>query len=93
MKTKIKKFTKKFKNELQVYRLLLKDERTPLVAKCCLGLAVGYVLLPFDLIPDFIPVLGQLDDLVIVPLLVYLAIKIIPRELILEYRAKVNYEL
>ncbi len=83
-------FTKKFKRELKIYRLLLKDKRTPIISKFLLALAVGYVLLPFDLIPDFLPIIGHLDDLVIVPLLVYLSLKIIPQELINEYRAQVN---
>ena len=79
----------KLKTELAVYRLVLKDARTPLPAKALLGLAVGYALMPFDLIPDFIPVLGHLDDLVIVPLLVILALKLIPQEVISECRQKV----
>lgn len=56
--------------------------------KVLLGLAIGYLLLPFDLIPDFIPVIGHLDDVVIVPGLIYLALKMIPNEIILECREK-----
>jgi uncharacterized membrane protein YkvA (DUF1232 family) len=67
----------KIKKEFAVYRLVLKHPETPMLAKILLGLAVGYILLPFDLIPDFIPVIGQLDDLVIVPALVYAALKLI----------------
>lgn len=80
----------KLKTELAVYRLVLKDARTPLPAKALLGLAVGYALMPFDLIPDFIPVLGHLDDLVIVPVLVILALKLIPQEVISECRQEVG---
>lgn len=63
-----------------------------MVAKFFLGLAIGYVLMPFDLIPDFIPLIGQLDDLVIVPLLVYIAIKIIPDGLVSECRELIKRE-
>jgi uncharacterized membrane protein YkvA (DUF1232 family) len=81
---------KTLKSELNVYRLVLEDRRTPRVAKIMLGLAVGYLLLPFDLIPDFIPVIGHLDDAVIVPALVIAAIKMIPQEVLAEARLKAN---
>ena len=77
------------KRELTVYRRVLADPRTPLRAKLFLGLAVGYICMPFDLIPDFIPLLGHLDDLVIVPALVYAALRLIPQELVAEHRATV----
>lgn len=80
----------RLKTELAVYRLVLKDGRTPLLAKALLGSAVGYALLPFDLIPDFIPVLGHLDDLVIVPALVILALRLIPEEVVAEHRLQVE---
>jgi uncharacterized membrane protein YkvA (DUF1232 family) len=83
-------FTRQIKREIGVYRLVLADTRTPLPAKLCLGAAVGYLLLPFDLIPDFIPVLGQLDDLLIVPGLVWLALRLIPREIVEDARRKVE---
>jgi uncharacterized membrane protein YkvA (DUF1232 family) len=81
---------RRLKTEFAVYRLVLRHPGTPLLAKGLLGMAVGYVLLPFDLIPDFIPVIGHLDDLVIVPALVYLAIKLIPDVVISECREKVT---
>lgn len=86
---KLRETAARLKTELAVYRLVLKHPRTPWYAKAVLGLAVGYVLMPFDLIPDFIPVLGHLDDLVIVPLLVILALKMIPPELVVECRQEV----
>jgi uncharacterized membrane protein YkvA (DUF1232 family) len=47
-----------------------------------LWLAIGYLLMPFDLIPDFLPIIGQLDELVIIPLLLYLALKLTPLDII-----------
>ena len=60
------------------------------MAKIMLALAVGYLLLPFDLIPDFIPIIGHLDDAVIVPALVVIAVKMIPREVLDEARLKAD---
>lgn len=82
----IKRLTFKLKKEIKLYRLVLKDDRTPLIAKVLLWMAIGYLLLPFDIIPDFIPVLGQIDDFIIVPALIYAALLIIPKNLIEEYR-------
>lgn len=88
---KLKILSQSLKKQLKLYRLVLKDKRTPLIAKLLLGSAIGYLLLPFDIIPDFIPVIGQLDDLVIVPLLVLLALKFIPKYIIEEYKIVLNY--
>ncbi|MFW5440701.1 MAG: YkvA family protein, partial [Methylophilaceae bacterium] len=62
----------------------------PWLAKLLLGLALGYLLLPFDLIPDFIPVLGQLDDVVIIPLLIFFAMKLTPEWLVAQCRQNVK---
>jgi uncharacterized membrane protein YkvA (DUF1232 family) len=86
----IRSAVEKFKKELRVYQLVLKDPRTPLLAKWLLGAAIGYLLLPFDLIPDFIPVLGQLDDILIVPLLVFLALRMIPNKVVEDCRQEIN---
>ena len=86
----LKQVTREVKRELAVYRLVLADSRTPRPAKILLGLALGYLVMPFDLIPDFIPVLGQLDDILIVPGLVLLALRMIPKEVVAECRAKVQ---
>jgi len=69
---------------------VIKDRRTPKLAKVLLGLAVGYALSPVDLIPDFVPVLGYLDDIVLVPALVLLALKMVPREVIEDCRARAS---
>ena len=80
------------KREVRVYRLVLKHERTPILPKLLLAVAVGYVLMPFDLIPDFIPVIGHLDDAIIVPALVILALKMVPPEVVDACRETVGIE-
>lgn len=87
---KLKYFSKQLKQELAVYRLVLKHPKTPWLAKLFLGLAIAYLLLPFDLIPDFIPVLGQLDEIIIIPVLVYLALLFIPKTIIQDCRDQVQ---
>ncbi len=89
MLSKLKTVAKLLKQELSVYCLLLKNSRTPRISKIFLGVAVGYAISPFDLIPDWIPVIGQLDDLIVVPALVIIALKFIPDELVQECRNKV----
>jgi uncharacterized membrane protein YkvA (DUF1232 family) len=86
MRGQLRRIAAQLKQEFEVYRLVFRHPSTPVLAKIFLGLAIGYVLMPFDLIPDFIPVIGQLDDLVIVPLLVYVALKMIPDAVMNECR-------
>jgi uncharacterized membrane protein YkvA (DUF1232 family) len=64
------------------------NPRVPWYAKVFMVAVIGYAISPVDLIPDFIPVLGYFDDLIIVPVGIYLAIKMIPREVIRECREK-----
>ncbi|MCX7190698.1 MAG: YkvA family protein [Methylotenera sp.] len=87
---KLKSFSKQLKQELAIYRLVLKHPKTPWLAKLFLGLAIAYLLLPFDLIPDFIPVLGQLDEIIIIPVLIYLALLFIPKTIIQDCRDQVQ---
>lgn len=77
---------KKFKREIKVYQLVLRDRRTPTLAKLLLGVTIGYALLPLDLIPDFIPVLGYLDDAVILPILIFIALRFIPKNVVEDCR-------
>ena len=82
MLEKLKKIAAKLKAEFDFYRRLQKHPQTPTLAKALLWLAIGYVLMPFDLIPDFLPIIGQLDELIIIPLLLYWALKLTPPDII-----------
>lgn len=86
LKNQLKRIGSNVKNEIKIYQAVIKNKRTPLLGKIFLGMAVGYFFLPFDLIPDFIPIVGHLDDIVIIPALVLIALKIIPREIVEEHR-------
>jgi uncharacterized membrane protein YkvA (DUF1232 family) len=79
---KLKQIAAKLKAEFKFYQRLQQHPKTPKLAKALLWLAIGYVLMPFDLIPDFLPVIGQLDELVVIPILLYLALKLTPQEII-----------
>jgi uncharacterized membrane protein YkvA (DUF1232 family) len=85
----MKQTARRLKNEIKVLGVVYQDPRTPWYAKAVIFLVVAYSLSPIDLIPDFIPVLGYLDDLILVPLGVALAIKLVPPEIFTESREKV----
>lgn len=84
----IKERAKKLKTDIPALFLALKDRKTPFLAKLFAAITVVYALSPIDLIPDFIPFLGYLDDLIILPALVALTIRFIPKELLEEKRAQ-----
>lgn len=75
-----KEKAKQLKKQVPAVFLALKDRDTPGFVKILAGITVGYALSPIDLIPDFIPVLGYLDDLLILPGLIALTVKWIPKE-------------
>lgn len=75
------------KRDTYAVYLACRDPRTPWYAKVVAGAVAAYALSPIDLIPDFIPVLGYLDDLIIVPLGLALAVKLIPRPVLIDCRA------
>ena len=72
--------------------LTSKDPRTPLLAKFIVVLTVGYALSPIDLIPDFIPIVGYLDDLLLLPVGIWLAIRLIPDLVWQECKARTESE-
>lgn len=86
MLSRLKTLVRQIKQEFVFYQRLHQHPNTPLFAKLLLNIAIGYLLLPFDLIPDWLPLLGQLDDLIIVGLLIWLALRLIPQHIIREIR-------
>ena len=85
---RLRQRAKTIKRDTYAVYLACRDPRTPWYAKVFAGFVVSYALSPIDLIPDFIPVLGYLDDLILVPLGIALAVKMIPGPVLLECRAK-----
>jgi uncharacterized membrane protein YkvA (DUF1232 family) len=85
--------SKQLKTEIVALYLASKHPRTPWYAKVLAALIIGYALSPIDLIPDFIPIVGYLDDLIIIPAGIALLIKIIPRDILEECRAKSQPDL
>ncbi len=83
---RLKQWAGAIKIDVMALWLAARDRRTPWYAKAVAAAVTAYALSPIDLIPDFIPVLGYLDDLLIVPLGILLAVRLIPAELMEEFR-------
>ena len=75
----LKQRAKKLKNDIPAVFLALKDKDTPLIAKIIAGITVAYALSPIDFIPDFVPILGYLDDAILLLALIALTVKLIPQ--------------
>ena len=86
-----KQKAKTLKKEVYALSLAVKDPRVPWYAKAFAVLIIGYILSPIDPIPDFIPVIGYLDELVIVPLAIIILGKLIPKEVLEECREKAKH--
>ena len=76
----LKERAKQLKTDIPAVFIAIRKKETPALAKITAGVTVAYALSPIDLIPDFIPVLGYLDDLIVLPALVALTVKLIPQE-------------
>lgn len=85
---RIKRWAADLKREVVAVWIAARDPRTPLVAKLVAGAVAAYAVSPIDLIPDFIPVVGYLDDLLLVPLGLMLAVRLIPQGLMVEFRER-----
>jgi uncharacterized membrane protein YkvA (DUF1232 family) len=86
MLNRLKSWAKTLKRDIVALWLAARDPRVPWHAKLVAAAVAGYALSPLDLIPDVIPVLGYLDDLVIVPLGIALAVRLIPPALMVSFR-------
>jgi uncharacterized membrane protein YkvA (DUF1232 family) len=86
MLDQLKVSARSLKREVTAVYLAAKDPRTPWYAKGLILLIVAYALSPIDLIPDFVPVLGYLDDLILIPGGIWLAIRMVPPEVLAEAR-------
>jgi uncharacterized membrane protein YkvA (DUF1232 family) len=89
---KWKQRTRQLKSELFALYLAYKDPRTPWFARLCAALVVGYAFSPIDLIPDFIPIVGYLDDLILIPVGIWLALRMIPADVMVESRARAKQD-
>jgi uncharacterized membrane protein YkvA (DUF1232 family) len=86
----LKRWAAELKAQLVTLWFCRRDPRTPLSAKLMAGLVVAYAFSPIDLIPDFIPVLGYLDDLILIPLGIYLTIRLIPPPVLADARREAD---
>jgi uncharacterized membrane protein YkvA (DUF1232 family) len=90
MLSRIKAWAHRVTRDSYAIYLASRDPRVPWYAKALAIAVAAYALSPIDLIPDFIPVIGYLDDLVILPLGIWLVVSLIPGEVMVEYRAKAS---
>ena len=87
MADRLKDWARAIKRDVRALYSALRDPRVPWYAKALGIVIVGYALSPIDLIPDFIPVLGYLDDVILVPLGVLIVVRMIPPDVMAEHRA------
>ena len=85
---RVKCWANNLRRDVVALFLAARDTRTPWYAKVAAGVVAAYALSPIDLIPDFIPIVGYLDDLVLVPLGIWVAVRLIPDDLMAEFRAE-----
>lgn len=90
IKSVLKEKARLLNAELAAVYLSLRDKRTPLFGKILIIITISYAFSPIDLIPDFIPVIGYLDDLIIIPLLLTASIKSIPGDVLAENRIRAS---
>jgi uncharacterized membrane protein YkvA (DUF1232 family) len=84
---RLRAWAREMKRDVHALYLAARDPRVPWYAKAVALFVAAYALSPIDLIPDFIPVIGYLDDIIIVPLGIMLAVRLIPADILAEHRA------
>ena len=84
-----KELKENFKKNVKFLKVLTSDKRVPGISKVLLSFCIVYLVSPIDIMPDFIPILGQLDDLIIIPAVAFIALKLIPRAVYEENHRKV----
>lgn len=87
MNGKLKDWARALKRDVHAVYLASRDPRVPWYAKALAVIVAGYALSPIDLVPDFIPILGYLDDIILVSLGIVLVLKLIPPQIMAEHRA------
>lgn len=85
--TRLKEWARAIKRDVHALYLASRDPRVPWYAKAAAACVAAYALSPIDLIPDFVPVLGYLDDVILVPLGIAIAVRMIPATILAEHRA------
>jgi len=93
MLNKLKSWAQTIKRDVLALYLAMNDHRVPWYAKALATVVAGYALSPIDLIPDFIPIIGYLDDLILVPLGVLLVVRLIPEPVMDDLRNKASIYL
>jgi uncharacterized membrane protein YkvA (DUF1232 family) len=90
LRARLRDWAHRAKRDVVALHLAARDPRVPWPAKAVAVCVAAYALSPIDLIPDFIPVLGYLDDLIIVPLGILLALRLVPPDLMAEFRREAD---
>ena len=87
---RLREAARRLKRELTALVFVARDPRTPWYAKLLLAIVLAYAASPIDLIPDFVPVVGYLDDLLLLPLGIWLALRLIPPQVMIDARARAD---
>lgn len=85
---RLRELARRLKRDVMALWFAWRDPATPWAARILIACVVGYALSPIDLIPDFVPVLGLVDDLIVLPLLIWMALRLLPPQVLADSRAR-----